>query len=99
MTEKTIWYYSYYRNCFMLSITLVFLIYSDKKVVEPVGNATKTTNNTTTVPTSTEEPTTTMDFRNLRILTVRFLLILIYRVQILIILLFMMKMSIISIAP
>lgn len=47
---------------FMLSITLVFLIYSDKKVVEPVGNATKTTNNTTTVPTSTEEPTTTMDF-------------------------------------
>lgn len=47
---------------FMLSITLVFLIYSDKKVVEPVGNATKTTNNTTTVSTSTEEPTTTMDF-------------------------------------
>ena len=46
----------------ILSVLLVFLIYSDKKVAEPTANTVKTTNSTTTVPASTEEPTTTMDF-------------------------------------
>ena len=50
----------------ILSVLLVFLIYSDKKVVEPVSNTVKITNNTTTVPTSTEEPTTTMDLSELK---------------------------------
>lgn len=50
----------------ILSVLLVFLIYSDKKGIEPVTNAVKTTNSTTIVPKSTEEPTTTMDFSELK---------------------------------
>ncbi len=50
----------------ILSVLLVFLIYSDKKGIEPVTNAVKTTNSTTIVPKPTEEPTTTMDFSELK---------------------------------
>ena len=50
----------------ILSVLLVFLIYSDKKSIEPVTNTVKTTNSTTIVPKPTEEPTTTMDFSELK---------------------------------